>query len=82
MAKYTFVINEELKYFMKIICFLSEMKILWRRFSCFTEVIRFVYFLQNFPSRITIDADEVKYHPEHCKTVEYPSELIGWKWHF
>ena len=47
-----------------------------KRLSCFTEIIRFIYFLQNLPSRNTVGFDEAKYHIEQLEIVEYPSELI------
>ena len=32
-----------------------------KRLSCFTEIIRFIDFLQNLPSRNTVGFDEAKY---------------------
>ena len=41
-----------------------------KRLSCFTEIVRFIDFLQNLPSRNTVGFDEAKYHIEQLKIVE------------
>ena len=86
-VKYTLVLNDELKFkafhenkFVSSTRYENIMKS--KRLSCFTEIIRFIDFLQNLPSRNTVGFDEAKYHIEQLEIVEYPSELIRSKMTF
>ena len=85
--KYTLVINDELKFkafhenkFVSSTRYENIMKS--KRLPCFTEIVRFIDFLQNLPSRNTVGFYEAKYHIEQLEIVEYPSELLQSKMTF